>query len=705
MHARGIFTVVAFKKLTPQSLFFITIFIFITALSLTIPRLALAQGPPDWVADELLVGLRPGVSQARAQAIYRAHGAAFIDRIPQINTHLIRVPAHALEKVQQALSRRPEVEVVEPNFIAEGSYTPSDERYPSQWHLPRISAPQGWDISTGSESVTIAIIDSGVDPNHPDLSAKLVPGYNFVENNTDTQDILGHGTMVAGCAAAASDNTEGVAGVAWQNPIMPLVVLNSNSWATYYDIARAITYSADNGVRVMNISIGGTSSSTTLQNAADYAWNLGALIFACAHNYNTSDPYYPAACNNVVAVAATTSNDSRASFSNYGEWVDISAPGSSILTTTRGGGYAYGSGTSFASPLAAGLAGLIISANPSLSNAQVVEIIELNVDDLGEPGFDPFFGWGRINVYASLIDATSSAPAEDTTAPLVSVGAPEDGSVVSAITTVSVWATDDTTVAVVELYIDGSLLATDTTTPFNFNWNTAQSDDGLHTIQAMAYDAAGNRGESDVVAVTVDNTVADTTPPEASIVSPADGDIVSGTISVSVSASDDIGVAAVELYLDGALLSTDNTAPFSFTWDTATTADGTHTLQARAYDAASNVEPSIPVAVEVSNSQGDTESPTAPLRLSASVKGKNVKLTWGAATDNVGVTGYAVWRDDARIGDTAETGYTDNSLTAGMTCTYTVSAFDAAGNTSAPSNSVTVTFTEKEHPGKGKPKK
>jgi len=570
---------------------------------------AAAQGPPAWVDDELLVALRPGVAQDKARDIYHRHGAEIIDEIPQINTHRIRVPSQALEAVRRALSHRPEFDAVEPNYIAEGSYIPSDDRYPSQWHLPKISAPQGWDISTGSNLVPIAIIDSGVDPNHPDLSVKLVPGYNYLENNTDTRDVLGHGTKVAGTAAAVSDNLTGVAGVAWQNPLMPLVVLNSSNWASYYNIARAITYAADNGVQVMNISIGGSSSSTTLQNAVNYAWNKGAVIFACAHNYATDTPYYPAACDHVVAVAATTSNDTRASFSNYGDWVGISAPGSSILTTTQGGGYAAVSGTSFASPLAAGLAALILSANPSLSNAQVVEIIEQGADDLGAPGFDPYFGWGRINVHASLLAATDILTQPDTAAPRVSIASPVDGATASAGTTISVWAADDAAVVKVEVYLDDILFAFDTPAPFDFIWDTTRISDGPYILQARAYDAAGNVGYSDMISVTVDNTVADIAPPEVSIVSPPDGTVIAGLVNVSVAGSDDVGVTAVELLLDGNILAVDTAAPFAFTWDTTRSADGIHTLQGRAYDAAGNAATSHPVSITVENTVPDASPP------------------------------------------------------------------------------------------------
>jgi len=277
---------------------------------------------------------------------------------------------------------------------------------------------------------------------------------------------------VAGTAAAISNNIAGVAGVAWGNPIMPLVVLNSDNWGSYYDVARAITFAADNGIRVINISLGGSSSSSTMQNAINYAWTKGTLVFASAMNNAASTPNYPAACEHVVAVSATTSSDTRASFSNYGAWIDIAAPGVSILTTNRGGGYGYWSGTSFSSPIAAGLAGLIISANPDLTNTQLVEIITQNADDLGDPGFDQYYGYGRVNACASLVAAIGTAPEPepepDITDPLVSIASPDEGSNVSSSITVSVSATDNVGVDSVELYIDGAFFGTSATNPHNF---------------------------------------------------------------------------------------------------------------------------------------------------------------------------------------------------------------------------------------------
>jgi thermitase len=223
-----------------------------------------------------------------------------------------------------------------------------------------------------------------------------------VNSNANTSDLLGHGTTVAGTIAAASDNGIGVAGVSWQSRIMPLVVVDENDFAAYSNIAEAIRYAADRNIRVINISIGGARQSATLQNAVDYAWSKGALIFAPAMNNGTSTLYYPAACNHVMSVSATDSYDHLASFSNYGNWIAIAAPGTNILTTTNGGGYGYSSGTSLSSPIVAGVAALSLAINPSLTNIQLVSLLEQSADDIGDSGYDNSFGWGRVNAFRTV---------------------------------------------------------------------------------------------------------------------------------------------------------------------------------------------------------------------------------------------------------------------------------------------------------------
>jgi len=568
---------------------------FIMVICFAVANIAWAgneNGPH--VRGELLIKTKAGVSKDKIKGILANHGAVTAGEIRQIKVKLIRVPDHALEKVKAALEKNPHISFVERNFIAQGSAEPNDERYPSQWHLPIISAPDGWDMCTGSDIAPIAIIDSGVDPTHPDLSGKLIAGYNFLENNTDTHDVRGHGTAVAGTAAAISNNVAGVAGVAWENPIMPLVVLNSDNYATYYNVAKAITFAADQGIRVINISLGGSSSSSTMQNAINYAWTKGTLVFACTMNNATSTPYYPAACEHVVAVSATTSSDTRASFSNYGNWIDIAAPGASILTTNRGGGYGYWNGTSFASPIAAGLAGLIISANPDLTNTQVVEIITQNADDLGDPGFDQYYGYGRVNAHASLVAAIGTAPEPepepDITDPLVSIASPDEGSTVSSSITVSVSATDNVGVERVELYIDGTFFGTSATNPHDFYWNTNNLTDGYYEHSAIAYDTSGNIGHSNSVTVYVHNQQEeDITLPVVSITSPADGAHLSKLVKIKVLASDNIGVTRMQLYVDGLLRVDTSASAISLPWNVKKASKGEHIISSKAYDAAGNV--------------------------------------------------------------------------------------------------------------------
>ena len=542
----------------------------------------------EYVEDELLVQFKAGVPHEKVMEAITDVEATEDEDIKQIRVKKIKVPPAAFDKVKAALEKNPHVNFVENNSLARGGAIPNDPTYASQWHLPKIAAPQAWDISTGSVSVDIAIIDSGVDPTHPDLAGKLIPGYNFLLGNTDTHDVQGHGTAVAGTAGAISNNAKGVSGVAWQNQIMPLVVLDATDYASYANIAQAITYAADHGVRIINVSIGGSSSSSTLQNAVTYAWNKGALVFVSAMNNNTNIPYYPAACTNAIAVASTNSADAKASFSNYGSWITLTAPGEYIYTTNNGGGYGAWNGTSFSSPMTAGLAALILSVNPMLSNVQVLDILKNNADDLGAVGFDTSFGHGRINAYKSLVAAQTAIPQTDTTSPAVSISSPSSGSTVKGTATVNITATDNVGVTKVDLFVNGSLFATDTTSPFSFAWDTTTVTDGTYTITASAYDAAGNMAQSSSVSAKIVNTP-DFVVPTVAITSPGNGAIIGNSATITVSATDNIGVTKTELYIDGLLKASSNTGSLSWNWNSRKVASGSHIITSKAVDAAGNV--------------------------------------------------------------------------------------------------------------------
>ena len=282
----------------------------------------------------------------------------------------------------------------------------------------------------------------------------------------------------------------------------------------------------------------------------------------------------------------------------------------------------------------------------------------------------------------------------DTTPPTVSISAPANGATVSGTVSISANASDNVGVASVQFQLDGANFGSlDTASPYSVSWNTTTSSNGSHTVRAIAKDAAGNSTTSAAVTVTVSNSTTDTTPPTVSINAPANGATVSGTVSVTANASDNVGVASVQFQLDGANLgSLDMTAPYSVSWTTTSATNAAHTLRAIAKDAAGNSTTSAAVTVTVNNGAPDTTPPSVPTSLSASaLSSSQISLTWKASTDNVGVTGYNVFRGGAKIGTSATASYIDNGLTASTSYTYNVSAFDAAGNTSAQSGAASAT--------------
>ncbi len=553
----------------------------------------------DSVPGQLLVQSRLGANSSAVARTLAVNGAGVQKEILQIRVHVLRVPEPAIDRVQQALAATGLFTFVERDHTARVVATPNDPNFVSQWHLNKIQAPNAWNITTGSPSITIALADSGVDPTHEDLASKLVPGWSFLTGTANTADVLGHGTETAGSAAAATNNGVGVAAAGWSNTIMPLQVADSTGYASYSNMASAITYAADHGVRIVNLSLAGSSSSSTLESAVSYAWNKGTVVFASAGNYSTSTPYYPAACTNAVAVSATTASDTLSSYSNYGSWIVISAPGDSILTPLNGGGYGYLSGTSFSSPIAASVAALVLSVRPSLSASALVSLLEQNTDDLGAPGFDPYFGWGRVNAYKAVLAAANMSVS--TAPPVVSISSPASGATVSGTISVQGTATDNAGVTNIEFYVDSQLVASTPSSPFSFSWNTTSVPNGSHTLMMKAYDGSPNVGQTSVM-VNVGNVikvvVVDTTPPVVSITSPANGTVVNPkSVKINVSATDNVGVTQVCLYIDGILQSTMSAAPYSYTWNTRRATSGTHILTGTAWDAAGNAGHATPISV------------------------------------------------------------------------------------------------------------
>ncbi|MDT3426536.1 subtilisin family serine protease [Paenibacillus forsythiae] len=281
--------------------------------------------------------------------------------------------------------------------------TPNDLLYPDyQWNLPAIETGRGWNLSKGNSKITIAVVDTGVQADHPDLHGQLLPGYNAITSGAKPDDDVGHGTHVCGIIGALVNNSEGVAGISWYNKILPVKALDNSGAGTTYSVSEGIIWAADHGAKVINLSLGNYADSQFLHDAVKYAYDKDVVLVSASGNDNTERPGYPAAYPEVLAVAATNASGERASFSNYGDYIDVAAPGESIASTYPGSQYAALSGTSMASPHVAALAGLVRSLNPDLTNKEVMDLMTRNTVDLGSPGHDKYYGSGQVDIYKTL---------------------------------------------------------------------------------------------------------------------------------------------------------------------------------------------------------------------------------------------------------------------------------------------------------------
>jgi len=290
---------------------------------------------------------------------------------------------------------------------------PNDTFYNNQWALEKVNAPAAWGHSTG-QGVLVAIVDTGIDLAHPDLASKVRTDidWDFANADASADDDHGHGTHVSGIAAAETDNSAGIAGMGWEATLLPLKILRADGYGSDTDLAEAICYAADNGASIVNMSLGATGGCPQIiQQAVDYAYARGAVLVAAAGNDLGHTEMYPANCEHVLGVAATASSDTRASYSNYGSHVSVAAPGSNIYSTLWGGDYGNMSGTSMATPYVAGLAALLLARHPSYTPDQIASAILDNSADLGAPGWDEYYGCGRINAADALsVGAHSSSP-------------------------------------------------------------------------------------------------------------------------------------------------------------------------------------------------------------------------------------------------------------------------------------------------------
>ncbi|WP_284638717.1 S8 family peptidase [Paenibacillus silviterrae] len=370
------------------------------------------EGTSHYHMNQVVVRFRTEPSQADLAKIRSEIGATHSQKLGY--TYVFESSSMEAKQLMAYFSKW-NVEYAEPHFLyltndvaapsapSAGVFKPNDSLYGRyQYNLPLIETEAGWNVTKGSEQVTVAVIDTGVDLSHPDLKDQLVSGLNVVNPSAPPQDDVGHGTHVSGVIGALVNNNLGVAGMSWYNRIMPVKVLDQTGAGSTYAVAQGIIWATDHGAQVINMSLGNYADAQFLHDAVKYAYDHDVVLVAASGNDNTERPGFPAAYPEVLAVAAADSRKSKASFSNYGDYVDVTAPGVSIASTYPNGQYAALSGTSMASPHAAALAALIRSVNPMLKNTEVMQIMRDTAMDLGPQGHDPYFGHGMIDVVAAV---------------------------------------------------------------------------------------------------------------------------------------------------------------------------------------------------------------------------------------------------------------------------------------------------------------
>ncbi|TCV85456.1 MULTISPECIES: S8 family serine peptidase [Methylomonas] len=556
------------------------------------PAVSLPAGKA-WKSGQILVQPKAGLPKAEFEKILRFNGSYIAENIGSSAIHIINVPENAEAAVARALSKNPHIEFAELDMAVPLSAVPNDPQFANAWHLSKIQSPNAWDVSK-ADGITIAILDSGVDGTHPDLAAHMVPGWNAVDSGSVTADINGHGTAVAGAAAAVTNNASGVAGVAWNAKIMPIRITNdAGGYAYWSDVARGLNWAVDNGADVANLSYA-ASDSATVASAAQYMRSKGGLVLVAAGN----DGLDPGLADNInlIVVSATDANDAKASFSNYGKYIDVAAPGVSILTTNNGGTYAAWYGTSLATPVAAGVVALIQAANPKLTPDNVEKILKSSADKVSGVNFDPNYGYGygRVNA-ANAIKTAINTVSSDSQAPIAAILSPSAGSVVSGLASVAVAASDNVSVSQVSLFANGALVGTDGVAPYQFSWDTSSSVNGNVNLTATAIDSAGNSGSSTAVTVSVQNQSvtattgnADVIAPMVNISNPVNGSKVSGLVAVSVSAKDNVAVAKVQIYIDAKLVASTTGNSLSYNWNAKKALAGSHTIKSIATDTSGN---------------------------------------------------------------------------------------------------------------------
>ncbi|MHB8780714.1 MAG: DUF5719 family protein [Candidatus Geothermincolia bacterium] len=470
-----------------------------------VPPVAAATGgitASDYVPGEIVVrvpgDLRTGLAEIfkRFPDLFQGDPEAFIAQaVADENVHktdglakLTIAAGYSESEAIRQLIASGLVRAAEPNIRFRVAEEPNDHGYPGQWNLPAIHADGAWDVTHGSSTLTIAIVDTGVDWDHEDLASRcdIRMGSDIYYGDDDPDDDHGHGTMMAGIAAAATGNTVGIAGVAWNATIMPVKVLGPGGTGDLMDVATGIYFARDNGAHVINLSLTSADYSGFLQDAIDAAYAADITVVGAAGNDISAD--YPGMMDHVISVTATDINDDIASFSNHNPSVDVAAPGVGLISTDLGDRYSSGHGTSQATAHVSGAALLIQALNSSFGPDDIEARLEATADDLGLAGYDPYYGWGRIDVEAAVLGLT------------VEITAPAPHSFPASGRVAATGHTESMTRNIVsmDLLIDGVFVESKTTAIFNpsvtFDYDLVNLPEGAHYLTVEATDSAGATG-------------------------------------------------------------------------------------------------------------------------------------------------------------------------------------------------------------------
>jgi thermitase len=364
---------------------------------------------PIFAQGEIIVRLKDGCTPGRVISL--TGGSLKGTRtMGGMNYALISLPSgQEVESALKALENEESIDYGQPNYLYHATLTPNDPEFSGrQYCHQRMSSEKAWDVTTGNGSVIVAIVDTGVDGTHPEFSGRMVDGYDFVQNRpitgAESPDENGHGTHVAGIAAATGNNSKGVAGLNWGCRIMPVRVMDSSGSGSDWAVAGGIQFAAENGAKVINLSLGGKGYSQEIQDAINMSLEMEVTVVASMGNDYSRGLNYPGACQGVIAVGSSNAADLASIFSTRGDHISVAAPGEEIYSTypLEFGQYKTMSGTSMASPQVTGLASLLLGQNPSWPPSMVRSHLENTAIDLGAPGFDDSFGFGRIDAFNAI---------------------------------------------------------------------------------------------------------------------------------------------------------------------------------------------------------------------------------------------------------------------------------------------------------------